>query len=208
VAATKTFCSQVATLAQLAVRLGRARGALSSDVASDFVADVRDLPGAVQQVLYQNGRIREFAEECADSDAFFYIGRRLGHPVALEGALRLKEFSYDHVEDFPVGELKQGPFALVTPASPVLAVLTEGSNADETMNNVKEAESCGAPFIGFTDDSERGKFFDTMIKVPEAGLIELLVVKVYTELFSCHVADLKWRPIDNPRNLVKSVTVE
>jgi glucosamine--fructose-6-phosphate aminotransferase (isomerizing) len=208
VAATKTFCSQVATLAQLAVRLGRIRGTLSSERASDLVSDVRALPGAVQQVLDDSDRVQAVAEEYADSDAFFYVGRRLGHPVALEGALKLKEISYDHADGFPAGELKHGPLALVTPDTPVLAVLTEGSRPDDTLNNVKEVESRGAPVVGFSSDPDHGKFLDTCFEVPDAGLMEPLVANVYMQLFAYHVADLKDRPIDKPRNLAKSVTVE
>jgi glucosamine--fructose-6-phosphate aminotransferase (isomerizing) len=208
VAATKTFCSQVATLAQIAVYLGRARETLSSEVAADLVADVQRLPGAVQQVLDRSDAVRAVAEAYADSDAFFFIGRRLGHPVALEGALKLKEISYDHAEEFPAGELKHGPLALVTPDTPVLAVLTQGSTPDETLNNVKEVESRGAPVIGASSDDGHEKLLDVRFEVPDAGWMEPLVANVYLQLFAYHVADLKGRPIDKPRNLAKSVTVE
>ena len=208
VAATKTFCSQVATLAQLTIHLGRTRGALSSERASDLVGDVRRLPGAVQQVLDRNEAIRTVTEEYADSDAFFFVGRKLGHPVALEGALKLKEISYDHAEGFAAGELKHGPLALVTPETPVLAVLTEGSRASDTLNNVKEVESRGAPVLGMTSDGGHEKFLDTVFEVPDVGWMAPLVANVYMQLFAYHVAELKGRPIDKPRNLAKSVTVE
>jgi glucosamine--fructose-6-phosphate aminotransferase (isomerizing) len=208
VAATKTFCSQVATLSQLAVQLGRTRGVLSSERASEIVGDIRALPGAVQQVLDQNDAVRTAAEEYADSDAFFFVGRHLGHPVALEGALKLKEISYDHAEGFPAGELKHGPLALVTEDTPVLAALTEGSNPRETLNNVKEVESRGAPVVGMSSNPDHEKFLDTRFEVPEAGVMEPLVANVYMQLFAYHVADLKDRAIDKPRNLAKSVTVE
>jgi len=208
VAATKTFCSQVATLAQLSIELGRRRGSLSSERASELVGDIRKLPGAVQTVLDHNEEIRAVAEAYADSDAFFYIGRRLGHPVALEGALKLKEISYDHAEGFPSGELKHGPLALVTSETPVLAVLTEGSHASETLNNVKEVESREAPVIGFTSKPDQEKYLDTCFEVPDVGWMEPLVANIYMQLFAYHVADIKNRPIDKPRNLAKSVTVE
>jgi glucosamine--fructose-6-phosphate aminotransferase (isomerizing) len=208
VAATKTFCSQVATLAQLAVLLGRARGTLSSERASDLVGDVNALPGAVQQVLDRSDQVRAVAREYADSDAFFFVGRRLGHPVALEGALKLKEISYDHAEGFPAGELKHGPLALVTEDTPVLAVLTEGSRPGDTLNNVKEVESRGAPVVGASSGPGSETVLDARFEVPDAGLMEPLVANVYLQLFAYHVADLKGRAIDKPRNLAKSVTVE
>jgi glucosamine--fructose-6-phosphate aminotransferase (isomerizing) len=209
VAATKTFCSQVATLALVTVHIGRERGTISSAEARELLSDLRRLPGAVQQVLDQEDQVRVAAEEYVDGDAFFFIGRRLGAPVALEGALKLKEISYDHAEGFPAGELKHGPLALVTPETPVLAVLTEGSNAKETLNNVKEIESRGASVLGCASDVvDSEKFVDEVLEVPELGKLEPLVANVYFQLFSYYVAKFTGRSIDKPRNLAKSVTVE
>ena len=132
------------------------------------------------------------------------IGRRLGAPVALEGALKLKEISYDHTEGFPAGELKHGPLALVTSETPVLAVLTDGSNARETLDNVKEVESRGAPVIVCTsDDVDAEKFVDELFEVPNLGKLEPLVANVYFQLYGYHVANLKGRSIDKPRNLAR-----
>ena len=214
VAATKTFASQVATLTLLAVHVGRARGSLSYGRARELLESVRKLPNAVQAVLDREDRVREVAREYADSDAFFFIGRKLGHPVALEGALKLKEISYDHAEGFPAGELKHGPLALVTEGTPVLALLTDGSRPHETLNNVKEVQARGAPVIGAmgTDDDGEAStgdgYVDVDLPVPETGALEPLVANVYWQLFAYHVADEKGRPIDRPRNLAKSVTVE
>ncbi|GGL21955.1 glutamine--fructose-6-phosphate aminotransferase [Halarchaeum grantii] len=208
VAATKTFVSQVATLALLAVHVGRERGVLSAAAASELLGDVRGLPGAVQRALDADQQVRDVAEAYADSEAFFFIGRYLGHPVALEGALKLKEISYDHAEGFPAGELKHGPLALVTEETPVIAVLTEGARPDETLNSVKEAESRGAPVIGCHSDGHGEKFIDAAFEVPALGEMEPLVANVYMQLFAYHVANRKGRAIDKPRNLAKSVTVE
>ena len=209
VAATKTFCSQVATLALLSVYIGRERDAMSSGDARELLSNLRGLPGAVQQVLDSEAGIREVAEEHLDSEAFFFIGRQLGTPTALEGALKLKEISYDHAEGFPAGELKHGPLALVTPDTPVLAILTDGARASETLNNVKEVESRGAPVFGAASAAvEAEKFVDEAFVVPELGALEPLVANVYFQLFSYHVANFKGRSIDKPRNLAKSVTVE
>jgi len=208
VAATKTFSSQVATLCLLTVALGRQTGAMSAETAGELLANLRGLPGAVQQVLDDEPAIREVAEAYADGEAFFFIGRRLGYPVALEGALKLKEISYDHAEGFPAGELKHGPLAMVTERTPVLAVLTEGARAHETLNNVKEVESRGAPVIGFTSLDGAEKYLDETFWVPALGELEPLVTNVYLQLFAYHVARVNGRAIDKPRNLAKSVTVE
>jgi glucosamine--fructose-6-phosphate aminotransferase (isomerizing) len=208
VAATKTFVSQVATLSLLTVSLARARGELSTTDAIDFLSNVRKLPGAVQQVLDAEDEIREAAETYADGEAFFFIGRKLGYPVALEGALKLKEIAYVHAEGFAAGELKHGPLALVTSASPVLAVLSEGSNPEASLNNVKEVESRGAPVLGCSSIDDAEKFLDTSFAVPDLGALSPLVVNVCFQLFAYHVAKLKGRSIDKPRNLAKSVTVE
>ena len=208
VAATKTFASQVATLAMLAVAIGRERGALGAADARPVLEGLRDLPGAVQQVLDNEDAVREAATEYGDSGAFFFVGRRLGVPVALEGALKLKEISYDHAEGFAAGELKHGPLALVTPDTPVLAVLTDGARADETMNNVTEAQTRGAPAIGCVSAGEEYPTLDVSLPVPDVGLVEPLVANVYLQLFAYHVANDKGRSIDKPRNLAKSVTVE
>jgi len=208
VAATKTFSSQVATLALLTVALGRQTGAMSADGAAELLEQLRGLPGAIQQILDDEQAVKEVAEQYAAGEAFFFIGRRLGHPVSLEGALKLKEISYDHAEGFPAGELKHGPLALVTSETPVLAVLTEGTRAAETLNNVKEVESRGAPVIGFTSMEGAEKFLDETFEVPELGELEPLVTNVYLQLFAYYVARSKGRSIDKPRNLAKSVTVE
>ena len=208
VAATKTFVSQVATLALLTVSIARARGEMSTTEAIEFLSNVRQLPGAVQQVLDAEAAVREAAETYADGEAFFFIGRKLGYPVALEGALKLKEIAYVHAEGFAAGELKHGPLALVTSDSPVLAVLSQGANAHATLNNVKEVESRGAPVLGCTSVADAEKFLDRSFEVPKLGALSPLVANVSFQLFAYHVAKLKGRSIDKPRNLAKSVTVE
>ena len=208
VAATKTFASQVATLTMLAVAVGRDRGALTAADARGVLEDLRGLPGAVQQVLDEESAVREAALEYQDSEAFFFLGRALGVPVALEGALKLKEISYDHAEGFASGELKHGPLALVTPETPVLAVLTEEARADETMNNVTEAQTRGAPAVGCVSADREYDTLDVDFTVPDVGVVEPLVANVYLQLFAYHVANEKGRAIDKPRNLAKSVTVE
>ncbi len=209
VAATKTFASQVATLTLLAVSIGRTRGTLPYGEATELLESLRQLPNAVQSVLDREAAVKATADEYADSDAFFFIGRQLGRPVALEGALKLKEISYDHAEGFAAGELKHGPIALITESTPVLALLTTGTRPSETLNNVREVAARGAPVIGLATDSKgQSSSLDTELSVPETGMLEPLVANVYLQLFAYHVANKKGRSIDKPRNLAKSVTVE
>jgi glucosamine--fructose-6-phosphate aminotransferase (isomerizing) len=207
VAASKTFTSQVAALALLTTWLGRKSGRMPTDEASDLLESLRRLPGAIQQVLDRESDIEAVADRYASSQSYFFIGRRLGYPVALEGALKLKEISYAHAEGFPAGELKHGPLALVSAATPVLAVLTEGACLEATLNNVKEVESREAPVIGITTDSDVEKYLDEMFVIPRVGDLSPLVANVYFQLFSYHVAKSMGRSIDKPRNLAKSVTV-
>ncbi len=208
VAATKTFASQVTTLALLAVAIGREREALSTDRAVDVLEAIRSVPGAVQQVLDREPQVIEVATRHADADAFFFIGRALGEPVALEGALKLKEISYDHAEGFAAGELKHGPLALVTDQTPVLAVLTPGTRPEETLRNVKEVGAREAPVIGATTRPDDARYLQERLDVPDVDVLSPMVTNVYWQLFAYHVADAKGRPIDKPRNLAKSVTVE
>ncbi|GKZ14662.1 glutamine--fructose-6-phosphate transaminase (isomerizing) [Haladaptatus sp. T7] len=208
VAASKTFVSQVATLTLVTVYLGQQRDALSSNERASILEELSAVPSAIQQVLDAEPTVQREAKAFADSESFFFIGRRLGHPVALEGALKLKEISYEHAEGFAGGELKHGPLALVTEDTPVIAVLTDETNASETLHNVKEVESRGAPVIGVTSDDDPNAVFDTTFDVPSIGLMEPVVGNVYLQLFAYHVAKEKGRDIDKPRNLAKSVTVE
>ncbi|EMA66955.1 glucosamine--fructose-6-phosphate aminotransferase [Halorubrum aidingense JCM 13560] len=207
VAATKTFASQIIVLAMFALTVAETRGELDVAAGRELRRNLQDLPGAVQSVLNQNDEIKEIAEAYADGEAFFFIGRRLGGPVSLEGALKLKEISYDHAEGFPAGELKHGPLALVTEETPVLAILTDGTRPEETRNNVKEVQARGAPVIAIAADGYQGDH-DVEFEVPDLGLLEPLVANVYLQLFAYHVANSKGRAIDKPRNLAKSVTVE
>ncbi|RBI60720.1 glutamine--fructose-6-phosphate transaminase (isomerizing) [halophilic archaeon] len=208
VAATKTFASQVVTLTLFTIHLGRQRDELESETATELLKNLHDLPEAIQTVLDGESQVRRLAERFANSDAFFYIGRRLGHPVALEGALKLKEISYDHAEGFPGGELKHGPLALVTEQTPVIALLTPGSEPDEMAKNIKEVQAREAPIIGIGIRGDTGKTVDTFLGLPNLGDLTPVLANVYLQLFAYHIANVKDRAIDKPRNLAKSVTVE
>jgi glucosamine--fructose-6-phosphate aminotransferase (isomerizing) len=205
VAATKTFSSQVATLLLLADRLARDRG-IDVDVPTEALAS---LPSAVEDVL-DRSKADRLARRYVGSDAFFFIGRGIGHPVALEGALKFKEISYEHAEGFSSSQLKHGPLALVTRNTPVFAVFT-GRHDEKTLSNVREVQARGGPVIAVASEraDEVEAVADDVLWVPDvppdlAGVL----ANVQLQLLSYHAADLLDRPIDKPRNLAKSVTVE
>jgi glucosamine--fructose-6-phosphate aminotransferase (isomerizing) len=204
VAATKTFASQLAALNLLTLSVSPGREA------RDVIAALRDLPGGVQAVL-DDSRAEEVAEAYADAESYFFIGRGLNYPVALEGALKLKEISYEHAEGFAAGELKHGPLALVTENTPVFALVTgDGEAARKTIGNVKEVEARDAPVIAITDGkSDVERYSDHVLRIPESHpRVAPMIANVQLQLVAYHIAADLGRPIDKPRNLAKSVTVE
>ena len=209
VAATKTFSSQVAVLSLLVERLTEdVTGSPGADRA-DLLRALDRLPGDVQQVLDQSGPAG-LADRFRDREGHFFIGRGVGFPVALEGALKFKEITYEHAEGFAAGELKHGPLALVTPDTPVFAVFT-GRHDAKTLHNVEEVQSRGATVVGVGSEAnpDVAATVDEFLPIPDthpaaAGVL----ANVQLQLVSYHVADLLGRSIDKPRNLAKSVTVE
>ncbi len=202
VAATKTFSSQVVALSLFADHLPREQDGVDP-------IDFGSLPEGVARVL-DTSRSRDVAERYRDRDAFFFIGRGVGYPVALEGALKFKEISYEHAEGFAAGELKHGPLALVTPASVVFAVFT-GRDDAKLLGNVREAQTRGATVVAVTDGSNEEvlRQADDVLYVPTSSpTVAGLLANVQLQLVSYHAAALLGRSIDKPRNLAKSVTVE
>ncbi|MCQ4334499.1 glutamine--fructose-6-phosphate transaminase (isomerizing) [Natronomonas sp. F2-12] len=204
VAATKTFAGQ-----QTALNL------LTQVVADgtpdrDLVSALRDLPGDVQTILDESNA-EAVAEAYLDAEAYFFIGRGLNFPVALEGALKMKEISYEHAEGFAAGELKHGPLALVTANTPVFAtVVGDGELARKTVGNVKEVEARDAPVVAVTDGrSDADRYADHTLEIPETDpRTAAILANVQLQLASYHTAAKLGRSIDKPRNLAKSVTVE
>ncbi|WP_255150874.1 glutamine--fructose-6-phosphate transaminase (isomerizing) [Halorarius halobius] len=206
VAASKTFSAQLAALNLLAL----STVGPGDEQMREVIAALRDLPGDVQAVL-DDTNAAEVAREYVDSDGFFFIGRGANFPVALEGALKLKEISYAHAEGFAAGELKHGTLALVTEDTPVFAVVTgDGEAARKTIGNVKEVEARDAPVVAVTDgESDVGRYADHVLEVPATNQRTAAVLaNVQLQLVAYHVANELGRPIDKPRNLAKSVTVE
>jgi len=212
VAATKTFTSQVATLTMLAERLVPAIDGAASAETEAVLSALSTLPSKLGEVLADDrtSQLAEMAGSFRDSDAYFFVGRGTGHPVALEGALKLKEISYEHAEGFPAGELKHGPLALVTPDTPVFAVAT-GDYPEKLRGTIEEVQARGAPVVAVTTPAQSGVIdaADEAVVVPDTheDLVGMLA-NVGLQLFSYHTAAQLDRPVDKPRNLAKSVTVE
>ena len=209
VAATKSFSSQVATLSLLAERLRRDVVGSPSPDAAAFLSALRDLPDHVRQVV-ESGAAERVADAFLDSQAYFFIGRGPGHAVALEGALKFKEITYEHAEGFTAAELKHGPLALVTEETPVFAVF-DGRDADtETLGNVQEIRARGGPVVAVAsgDAPDVADAVDHVLPVPEThpDLVGVLA-NVQLQLVAYHAAKRRGRSIDKPRNLAKSVTV-
>ena len=209
VAATKTFSSQVATLLVLAERVKQdVTGVPSADL-PELLDSLAALPLDVQRIL-ESGAARALADQYVGYDGYFFIGRGLALPVALEGALKFKEITYDHAEGFAAGELKHGPLALVTPRTPVFAVFS-GQHTEKTLNNVKEVQARGAPIVAVAcrDDLGVANVADGLLAIPRRHpAVAGILANVQLQLVAYHVAALYGREIDMPRNLAKSVTVE
>ena len=209
VAATKTFSSQVITLALFTDRvasdleMGR-----STEERRRFLTALSELPNQVEE-LVRTSRAQFLSEKYLDKEAYFFIGSGLHHPVALEGALKFKEITYEHAEGFASGELKHGPLALVTSETPVFALL-DGPEDEKTRTNATEARSRGAEVIAVTSKGrDVGAFADDQLLIPSTHPdLSGVLANVQLQLVSYHTANLLGRSIDKPRNLAKSVTVE
>jgi glucosamine--fructose-6-phosphate aminotransferase (isomerizing) len=209
VAATKTFSSQVVCLLLLIEEMSRRRdGEDRSGEREALFEALADLPGQVEDLLSSSG-IERVARTYEDADSYFFIGRDTGFTVALEGALKFKEITYEHAEGFAAGELKHGPLALVTANTPVIGVAT-GGEIEKTRHNLSEVKARDAPVVAITTDPDAvAEVADFTIPLPDTHpeLVNLLA-NVTLQLLSYHAAAMLDRPIDKPRNLAKSVTVE
>ena len=210
VASTKAFTNQVAVLAMLALYLGRMRH-LSSLQGASMVNDLRGVPDAVRRALGCHDVVRRIAERFAGANNFLYLGRQYHFPVALEGALKLKEISYIHAEGYPAAEMKHGPIALVDEETPSVFLMPRGPIFDKVMSNLEEVKARGGPVIAVTTegDEEVAARADEVIYVPQvADWMQPLVTVVPLQLLAYHIALLRGCDVDKPRNLAKSVTVE
>jgi glutamine---fructose-6-phosphate transaminase (isomerizing) len=210
VASTKAFTNQVAVLAMLALYFGRMRH-LSSLQGAKMVRELQALPDAVRRALSCHDEVKRIAERYHRVNNFLYLGRQYQYPVALEGALKLKEISYIHAEGYPAAEMKHGPIALVDPQTPSVFLLPPCPMYDKVMSNLEEVKARGGPVIAIAceGDEEAAAHADEVIYVPEvADYLQPIVSVVPLQLLAYHAALLRGCDVDKPRNLAKSVTVE
>ena len=210
VASTKAFTTQLVALMMLVIAVGRRFG-LSNAAEQKITSELFSLPGIVENVLQLNGSIEILSEQFAEKQHALFLGRGTQYPIAMEGALKLKEISYIHAEAYPAGELKHGPLALVDAEMPVITVAPNNSLLEKLKSNLQEVSARGGKLIVFIDetlDSGNDESID-VIRVPSiANEIAPIVYTVPLQLLSYHVAVLKGTDVDQPRNLAKSVTVE
>ncbi|ASC73309.1 Glutamine--fructose-6-phosphate aminotransferase [isomerizing] [Halomicronema hongdechloris C2206] len=212
VAATKTFTAQVMAFYFLALDLAYRRQMLSAERLEDIIVGLRQLPAQIELVLESQERyIEELAHEFGETQDFIYLGRGINFPIALEGALKLKEISYIHAEGYPAGEMKHGPIALLDAKVPVVAIAMPGSVYDKVLSNAQEAKARDAQLIGVVpmNDEDAEDTFDALLPVPpvEEVLSPVLAV-IPLQLLAYHIAARRGLDVDQPRNLAKSVTVE
>jgi glutamine---fructose-6-phosphate transaminase (isomerizing) len=211
VASTKAFTTQVTALYLLAVALGRRRGTLSSPQAKKFLADLMHLPHWIEETLKLGGEVEALARDLMNNSDFLYLGRGINYPIALEGALKLKEISYIHAEGYPAGEMKHGPIALIDEKMPVVVLLPRDRYFEKTLSNLKEVESRGGKVIILTDEktipAEISAF--GVLTVPKAShFLTPIVLSIPLQMLAYYIAVLRGTDVDQPRNLAKSVTVE
>ena len=215
VASTKAFLAQITACYLLGLYLAQLRGGTFADEAHAVMRDLREMPEKIQTVLDRLDRVREIARFMADTRSVLFLGRHVGFPVALEGALKLKEIAYIHAEGFAAGELKHGPIALIEPGQPVF-VIVPGPDAPhdlhaKVVSNIQEIRARGARTLVIAQDGDEAvvPFADEIIRVPAtAPLLQPLLTVVPLQVFACELATAKGLDVDQPRNLAKSVTVE
>ena len=210
VASTKAFTSQVTVLAMIALLLGRQRR-LSFESGADIVKAMQELPKLVEQTLKLSDQIAGIAHQYVKANNFLYLGRHYNYPVAMEGALKLKEISYIHAEGYPAAEMKHGPIALIDENMPVVVIAPKDALFDKVISNVREIKARGGRVIAVTteDCQPLDEFADHLIKVPKTiPMLMPIVTCVPLQLLAYHIAVLRGNDVDQPRNLAKSVTVE
>ena len=212
VAATKTFTAQVMAFYFLALDLAYRRQTLSTQRIEEILLQLHQLPAHIEQVLESQERyIEELAHEFSDTQDFIYLGRGINFPIALEGALKLKEISYIHAEGYPAGEMKHGPIALLDAKVPVVAIAMPGNVYDKVLSNAQEAKARDAQLIGVVpmNNADAAETFDRLLPVPVVDeLLSPIVAVIPLQLLAYHIAARRGLDVDQPRNLAKSVTVE
>ncbi|QBF45200.1 glutamine--fructose-6-phosphate transaminase (isomerizing) [Janibacter limosus] len=215
VASTKAFLAQITACYVLGLYLAQLRGETYADDAKAVMAELHEVPAKIESLLGEMDRVKEIARFMADTRAVLFLGRHVGYPIAMEGALKLKELAYIHAEGFAAGELKHGPIALIEPGQPVFVVVpgpdTPNDLHKKVVSNIQEIRARGARtlVIAQEGDEEVTPFADEVIRVPHTSpLLQPLLTVVPLQVFALHLSTAKGLDVDQPRNLAKSVTVE
>jgi glutamine---fructose-6-phosphate transaminase (isomerizing) len=211
VASTKAFTTQLAALFQLCVVLGKLHGKVTPELEADYLEQLRFLPGSVQHALNLEPQIAVWAERFAQKENALFLGRGLHYPIALEGALKLKEISYIHAEAYPAGELKHGPLALVDAEMPVVVIAPNDKLLEKVKSNMQEVRARGGELFVFADQDSNFSESEGVhvIRTPRhAGVLSPIVHTIPVQLLAYHTALARGTDVDKPRNLAKSVTVE
>ncbi|MBN1210679.1 MAG: glutamine--fructose-6-phosphate transaminase (isomerizing) [Myxococcaceae bacterium] len=213
VASTKAFTTQLVTLYMLAVKLGRMRGTLTVQQAQEHLTRLTEVPKMIEEVLKCETSVKRVARDFMSSQDFLFLGRGPMHPVALEGALKLKEISYIHAEGYAGGEMKHGPIALIDEKMPVVVIAPKQPHVayEKIIGNIEEVRARGGKVIAIIDedDTHVASLADDVIRIPPAcALLAPVVATIPLQLLAYHVAEMRGNDVDQPRNLAKSVTVE
>ena len=215
VASTKAFISQIVAAYLLALYLAQVRGNKYADEIRQIVDELQEMPDKIQQVLDNEGQVKQLGQDMSDAKSVLFLGRHVGFPVALEGALKLKEVAYLHSEGFAAGELKHGPIALVEEGQPVFIIVPSKRSRNnlhaKVVSNIQEVRARGAVTIVIAEDGDTDveAYADHIIRIPQsAGLMQPLLSTIPLQIFASSVAEARGLNVDQPRNLAKSVTVE
>jgi glucosamine--fructose-6-phosphate aminotransferase (isomerizing) len=211
VASTKAFTTQITILTLIALRLAKAKGTMSHTDYHYHLQELELIPGKIEQSLDFNDHIKEISERYKDASNFLYLGRGFNFPVALEGALKLKEISYIHAEGYPAAEMKHGPIALIDEQMPVVVIATKKGHYEKVVSNIQEIKSRKGKIIGIVTEGDKmvKDIADYVIEVPETlESLTPLLTTIPLQLLSYHIAVMRECNVDQPRNLAKSVTVE
>ncbi len=211
VASTKAFTAQVTVLTMMAMMIAKEKGLITDERFSGLLNELDEIPSKIEQILSQNDKMIEIAETIKDTNNALYLGRGVSYPVALEGALKLKEISYIHAEGYPAAEMKHGPIALIDKNMPVVVIATKDSSYDKIVSNIQEVKARDGIVIAIVNEGDDTitKMADHVIEIPPTDPVLMsLTSTVPLQLIAYHIAVMRECDVDQPRNLAKSVTVE
>jgi glucosamine--fructose-6-phosphate aminotransferase (isomerizing) len=211
VASTKAFTAQVTVLSLIALELGRKKGTISDTQFNELAQELDNVPGYIERALKTNDKVLEISQKFAEASNFLYLGRGYNFPVALEGALKLKEISYIHAEGYPAAEMKHGPIALIDENMPTVVIATQNAQYEKVLSNIQEIKARKGEIIAIVTEGDKAiaNVADYVIEVPAVEeCFSPLVNTIPLQLLSYHIALMRGCNVDQPRNLAKSVTVE